>query len=86
MNALVWLVVIALGMGTVGLLAFLWTMRSGQLEDLDGAAVRVLLDEEDKPLRGHPEGMVERGTAADTEHERGAPRSIGKEAGYGKDG
>jgi cbb3-type cytochrome oxidase maturation protein len=30
-------------MGSVGLLAFLWSMRSGQYEDLDGAAERVLL-------------------------------------------
>jgi cbb3-type cytochrome oxidase maturation protein len=43
MNYLVWLVPIALGMGLVGLAAFLWSMRNGQLEDLDGAAQRVLL-------------------------------------------
>ena len=56
-EALVWLVVLALGMGVIGLLAFLWSMRSGQLEDLDGAAVRVLLDDEDKPLRQHPDDL-----------------------------
>ncbi len=39
---------IALVMGLVGLVAFLWSMRDGQYEDLDGAAERVLLDE-DKP-------------------------------------
>jgi cbb3-type cytochrome oxidase maturation protein len=38
MNYLVWLVPIALGMGVVGLLAFLWSMHSGQYEDIDGAA------------------------------------------------
>ena len=42
---------IALGMGIVGLMAFLWSMRSGQSEDLDGAAERVLLaDAADGPL------------------------------------
>lgn len=47
-----WLVPIAFGLGVVGLLAFLWSMRSGQHEDLDGAAERVLLpDTEDAPLR-----------------------------------
>lgn len=43
MNYLVWLVPIALGMGLIGLAAFLWSMSDGQLEDLDGAAERVLL-------------------------------------------
>jgi cbb3-type cytochrome oxidase maturation protein len=52
MSYLAWLVPIALGMGIAGLLAFLWSMRSGQYEDLDGAAERVLLaDAADAPLR-----------------------------------
>lgn len=51
MSLLAWLVPVALGMGVVGLLAFLWSMKSGQLEDLDGAAERVLLTEAaDAPL------------------------------------
>jgi len=51
MSVIVWLVPVALGMGVVGLLAFLWSMRNGQLEDLDGAAERVLLHEAaDAPL------------------------------------
>lgn len=51
MTSLVWLVPIALGMGLVALLAFLWSMRSGQYEDLDGAAERVLIArEEDRPI------------------------------------
>jgi cbb3-type cytochrome oxidase maturation protein len=51
MSLLAWLVPVALGMGLVGLLAFLWSMKSGQLEDLDGAAERVLLNETtDVPL------------------------------------
>jgi cbb3-type cytochrome oxidase maturation protein len=46
-----WLIPLALGMGLTGLLAFLWSMKSGQFEDLDGAAERVLLDEAaDAPL------------------------------------
>ena len=45
MSLLAWLVPVALGMGLAGLLAFLWSMKSGQLEDLDGAAERVLLNE-----------------------------------------
>ena len=51
MSYLAWLVPIALGMGVVGLVAFLWSMRSGQYEDLDGAAARVLLaDAANAPL------------------------------------
>ncbi|MBX3576244.1 MAG: cbb3-type cytochrome oxidase assembly protein CcoS [Rhizobiaceae bacterium] len=51
MSLLSWLVPVALGMGVVGLIAFLWSMKSGQLEDLDGAAERVLLHEtDDTPL------------------------------------
>jgi len=53
MSYLVWLVPIALGMGIVGLTAFLWSMRTGQYEDLDGAAERVLLaDAAETPLGG----------------------------------
>jgi cbb3-type cytochrome oxidase maturation protein len=50
MTYLVWLVPIALVMGGVGLLSFLWSMRSGQYDDLDGAAERVLNLTEDRPL------------------------------------
>ncbi len=51
MSFLAVLVPIALAMGVVGLVAFLWSMRSGQLEDLDGAAQRVLLTEAaERPL------------------------------------
>jgi cbb3-type cytochrome oxidase maturation protein len=33
-------------MGVLGLAAFLWAMKSGQFEDMDGAAHRILIDEE----------------------------------------
>jgi len=46
MNILVYLVPAALGLGLLGLAAFLWSMKSGQYEDLDGAAVRVLFDDD----------------------------------------
>jgi len=51
MSALAYLIPIALFLGLVGLAAFLWALRSGQFEDLDGAAERVLFDEEDDPER-----------------------------------
>ena len=51
MNYLVLLVPIALGMGLIGLVAFLWSLKAGQYDDLDGAAERVLHgDTTDRPL------------------------------------
>ncbi len=47
MSVLVYLIPIALFLGGLGLAAFLWSLRSGQYEDLDGAANRILLDDED---------------------------------------
>lgn len=50
MNVLIYLIPAALFLGFLGLLGFLWSMRSGQYEDLDGAAVRVLSDDDvEKP-------------------------------------
>lgn len=51
MSYALWLVPVGLGMGLVGLVAFLWSMKSGQFDDLDGAAERVLMAEAaDHPL------------------------------------
>ncbi len=47
MDALAILIPAALLLGGVGLAAFLWAMRSGQFEDLDGAAMRILVDDDD---------------------------------------
>jgi len=40
------LIPIALALGAIGLGAFLWSLRSGQYEDLDGAAERILFDDD----------------------------------------
>jgi cbb3-type cytochrome oxidase maturation protein len=45
MNALIFLIPIALGLGGLGLAAFLWSLRSGQYDDLDGASWRILEDD-----------------------------------------
>ena len=50
MSGLIFLIPIALGMGLMGLFAFLWAARSGQFDDPDGAANRILVDE-DRPLQ-----------------------------------
>lgn len=49
MNVLVFLIPIALLLGGAGLAAFFWTLRSGQYDDLEGAAHRILIDD-DAPL------------------------------------
>jgi len=46
MNVLIVLVPVALGLGLAGLAAFLWTLRSGQYDDIDGAALRILPDDD----------------------------------------
>ncbi|WP_394260074.1 cbb3-type cytochrome oxidase assembly protein CcoS [Xanthobacter autotrophicus] len=51
MNVLVYLLPLALLLGLTGLFAFLWSLKSGQYDDLDGAAVRVLSDD-DLPSSG----------------------------------
>jgi len=51
---LVVLIPLALLMGLGGLFAFLWALRSGQYEDLDGAASRILFDDDDNQARGAP--------------------------------
>ncbi|QJB70497.1 cbb3-type cytochrome oxidase assembly protein CcoS [Parasphingorhabdus halotolerans] len=46
MSGLAILIPAALFMGLCGLAFFFWAMRNDQFEDLDGAAQRVLIDEE----------------------------------------
>ena len=46
MTGLLILIPLALMMGGVGLVAFFWAMRQGQFEDLDGAANRILIDDD----------------------------------------
>lgn len=47
MTTLVYLIPVALFLGALGLSGFLWALRSGQYEDLDGAAQRILIDPDD---------------------------------------
>ena len=52
MTGIVYLIPIALLLGLVGLAAFLWALRSGQFDDLGGAASRILYDDDDPPPPG----------------------------------
>ncbi|MBU2580732.1 MAG: cbb3-type cytochrome oxidase assembly protein CcoS [Alphaproteobacteria bacterium] len=47
MTALAWLIPAALFLGLIGLAGFLWALKSGQFEDLDGAAYRILEDDDE---------------------------------------
>ena len=49
MEGLIFLIPIALAMGLIGFIAFLWALKSGQFDDLDGAAERILFDEDEGP-------------------------------------
>ncbi len=49
MEVLVFLVPLALGLGLAGLLGFLWSLKSGQYDDLEGAAWRAIADDEPAP-------------------------------------
>ena len=49
MEVMVILVPLALGLGLVGLLGFLWSLKSGQYDDLEGAAWRAIADDEPAP-------------------------------------
>ena len=46
MEVLVFLVPLAIALGALGLAAFLWSLRNGQYDDLDGAAWRAIADDE----------------------------------------
>ena len=49
MTSLAWLIPAALVLGTLGLIGFLWTLKSGQYDDLEGAAWRAIQDDDDEP-------------------------------------
>ena len=55
MTNLLILIPVALLLGLLGLVAFLWALKSGQFDDLDGAANRILFeDEDDLPPASEP--------------------------------
>ena len=79
MSYAVWLAPVGLAMGLVGLVAFLWSMKSGQLEDLDGAAERVLLNEAaDRPLPASGAAATRQPLAAGTPSDGMPLKNTGK--------
>lgn len=49
MNGLLVLIPIALFLGLLGLAAFFWSLKRGQYDDMDGAALRILVTDDDHP-------------------------------------
>jgi cbb3-type cytochrome oxidase maturation protein len=60
MTTLLILIPASLGIGLLALIAFMWALRSGQFDDLDGAANRILFDDDDvarkEPEKGDQPG------------------------------
>lgn len=52
MDVLYFLIPIALGVMVVVVIAFVYTVRSGQYDDLEGPAYRILMDEDDPRIPG----------------------------------
>ena len=46
MEIIVYLIPIAVFLGAIGLAAFFWSLKNGQYDDLDGAAERILFDDD----------------------------------------
>ena len=57
MNVLVWLIPASLTLGALGLVGFIWTLRHAQYDDLDGAAWRLLIDDEMGPDSDAPDDL-----------------------------
>ena len=70
MTALVWLIPAALGLGALGLAAFIWSLKSGQYDDLEGAGWRALDD--DAPVIVRATDKVTRVVETPVSFEKGA--------------
>ena len=68
MDSLLMLIPVALFLGLVGLGAFLWALKSGQFEDLDGAANRILFEEDD--MAPPPPGETDRAERPEQAHKK----------------
>jgi cbb3-type cytochrome oxidase maturation protein len=54
MTEIAFLIPVALIMGAIGLIAFFWSLKTNQYDDLDGAANRILMDDEDDDAEVKP--------------------------------
>lgn len=47
MTVVLYLLAVSLTLGACGLMVFLWALKAGQFDDMDGAAQRILFDDEE---------------------------------------
>lgn len=66
------LIPIAIGLGLIGLASFMWTLKNGQYDDLEGAAARILFEGEAGPL---PEKRYHGAASAEANTDSQASRS-----------
>lgn len=57
MDVLLWLIPVAVFLGFLGLMAFLWALKTGQFDDLDGAAHRILFEDPNEQPLPPPESV-----------------------------
>jgi cbb3-type cytochrome oxidase maturation protein len=67
MTALAWLIPAALFLGALGLAGFLWSLKSGQFDDLEGAGWRALDDDPQSALPSEPPATAKTATDATKE-------------------
>jgi cbb3-type cytochrome oxidase maturation protein len=60
MSGLVILIPAAIGLGAIALATFMWTLRSGQYDDLEGASYRILDEDDDRPALDPHQGSSRR--------------------------
>jgi cbb3-type cytochrome oxidase maturation protein len=70
MTALAWLIPMALTLAGIGLVAFMWALRSGQFDDLEGAAYRILEDDREEPAERQPPAKSEPDKPQDADAEK----------------
>ena len=60
MSGLSILIPVAIGLGFIALMTFMWTLRSGQYDDLEGASQRILEEDSDRPALDAHQGKARR--------------------------
>ena len=50
MSVVMYLLPLALLLGFIGLIAFVWSLKNGQYDDLEGAANRILFQDDEHPM------------------------------------
>lgn len=67
MSILYLLIPLAVGLMAIAIVFFLWTVRSGQYDDLEGPAHRILMDDDDPMIPGNarPKKNVTKDSGAD---------------------